>query len=61
MSKIPEEESFESSSADVEDVKELRRIYAEFLARKDSEIAELKKENEILLRTALKKKQEKMI
>ena len=55
MHHSPEDE-FRDATAGIDDIKELRRIYAEFLARKDAEIEELRRENDILLKTALKKR-----
>lgn len=49
---------FEREVEHIEDPTELRRIYSEFLTRKDQEIESLKRDNAILLRTALKRHNE---
>jgi hypothetical protein len=50
------QDSFSNTAMDAQNMDELRQLYESFLKRKEEQIEELKKENEILLRTALKKR-----
>jgi hypothetical protein len=53
-------ESFSRRTKSLADPSEVREIYEEFLARKDAEIERLKKENDILLRMAIKNRKDRL-
>ena len=51
-------QAFHDEMKDIDDVNELKELYAREIARRDTIIQELQHQNDVILKTAFKQKQE---